>query len=63
MAKIVISLSKNDTSDLLLGTEINVSPSVQKFDNLTEVVVKMDNFIMSTDTEIVEGAKEYEKDL
>lgn len=57
MAKIVISLNKNDIADLLLGIEINVLPSVHKFDNLTGVIVKMDDSVMGVDTEIVEGEK------
>lgn len=40
MARIIITLSNADIRNLLLGAEVNITPSVQKFDNLTEVVLK-----------------------
>ena len=42
MAKIIITLSNEDIGNLLLGGEINITPSVQQFDNLTGVSIKSD---------------------
>lgn len=40
MARIIITLSNADIGNLLLGAEVNITPSVQKFDNLTGVILK-----------------------
>ena len=44
MSKIVISLSKVNIADLLLGAEISIPPSMSRFDNLNEIVVKYDDY-------------------
>lgn len=44
MARIIITLSKEEIGNLLLGGEINVTPSVQKYDNLTEIVLRSNNY-------------------
>ena len=44
MSKIVISLSKVNIADLLLGAEISIPPSMSRFDNLNEIVVKHDDY-------------------
>ena len=44
MARIIITLSTEDIGNLLLGGEFNITPSVQKFDNLTGVVLKTDSY-------------------
>lgn len=41
MASIIISLTKEDLGNLLLGGQINIMPSIQKLDNLSEISVKM----------------------
>lgn len=53
MAKIIITLSYSDIANLLLGGKINITPSVQKFDNLTGVVLKTDVY-RCTESEVDE---------
>ena len=40
MARIIITLTPYDIGNILSGGEVGITPSVQKFDNLTEVVIK-----------------------
>lgn len=44
MARIIITLSTEEIGNLLLGGEINVTPCVQKYDNLTGIVLRNDNY-------------------
>lgn len=44
MARIIINLERSDIGDLLLGGEIHITPYVQKFDNLTDIVIKYDEY-------------------
>lgn len=44
MARIIISLCPEDIGNLLLGGEINVTPSMQKYDNLTGIVLRSNNY-------------------
>lgn len=54
MARIIISLSSDDIGNLLLGGEISVSPSVNNFDNLSEIIIKKDQYDC-TDSEVEEN--------
>ena len=38
----IITLNKNDIGDLLLGGEVHIKPSVRSIDNLTNIVIKLD---------------------
>lgn len=40
MARIIIALTPNDIGKILSHKEVCITPSVQKFDNLTEVIIK-----------------------
>lgn len=42
MSQILITLNKNDIGDLLLGGEVHIKPSVRSIDNLTNIVIKLD---------------------
>ena len=44
MGKIIITLNKNDIGNLLLGGEIPIAPSVNRFDNLQGIVIKHDDY-------------------
>ena len=44
MSKIIITLNKNDIGNLLLGGEIPIAPSVNRFDNLQGIVIKYDEY-------------------
>lgn len=44
MSEIIITLNKNDISNLLLGGEIPIAPSVSRFDNLQGIVIKYDDY-------------------
>ena len=54
MSKIIIDLSKNDIGNLLLGGEITITPSVHRFDNLIDIVIKSDDYIFCSEEEVVE---------
>lgn len=45
MSKILITLNKADIANLLLGGEVSRVPSVSKFDNLREVVIKQEEYL------------------
>lgn len=44
MAKIIITLTPMDIGRILSGGEVGITPSVQKFDNLSEVVIKCNQY-------------------
>lgn len=44
MATIIINMSDEDIGNLLLDGEIYVDPSIQKFDNLTGIILKRDKY-------------------
>ena len=44
MSKIIITLNKNNIANLLLGGEIQMVPSVSRFDNLQGIVIKHDDY-------------------
>ena len=44
MSEIIITLNKNDIANLLLGREIPIAPSVNRFDNLQGIVIKHDEY-------------------
>ena len=43
MSKIIITLNKNNIANLLLGGEIQMVPSMSRFDNLQGIVIKHDD--------------------
>lgn len=51
MAKIIINLERSEIGNLLLGGEIHIAPSVRKFDNLTDMVIKYDECINSQEVD------------
>lgn len=40
MAKIIVALTPGDIGKILSHEEVSITPSVRKFDNLTEVIIK-----------------------
>jgi hypothetical protein len=54
MAQIIITLNKNDVGNLLLGGEVNVTPSVRAFNNLTGVIIKLDDYSYTKAEEVFE---------
>ena len=44
MSKIIITLNKNDISNLLLGGEVPITPSVKMLSNLQGIVIKYDEY-------------------
>ena len=44
MSKIIITLNKNDISNLLLGGEVSITPSVKMLSNLQGIVIKHDEY-------------------
>ena len=55
MSKIIANLSKEDIGNLLLCGEIELSASIQRYDNLQSIVIKFDNYSCSG---YVESAEE-----
>lgn len=53
MARIIISLSLCDIGNMLLGGEIDITPNISKFDNLSEIVLKANTY-GCTDNEVNE---------
>lgn len=53
MAGIIITLTKNDIGNLLLGEELYIIPSVHKFDNLTNIVLRFDEYSCNNTAEEV----------
>lgn len=53
MARIIITLTKNDIGNLLLGEELHIIPSVHKFDNLSNIVLKFDEYSYNNTAEEV----------
>lgn len=54
MSKIIANLSKEDIGNLLLCGEIELSTSIQRYDNLQSVVIKFDDYSISGYVESVE---------
>lgn len=44
MSRIIITLSKGDIGDLLLGGEVSITPSSHNFDNLREIIIKHEEY-------------------
>lgn len=44
MARIIISLTPGNIGKILSHEEVGIAPSVRKFDNLTEVIIKCDPY-------------------
>ena len=44
MSKIIANLSNEDIGNLLLCGEIELSTSIQRYDNLQSIVIKFDNY-------------------
>lgn len=42
MSEIIMILNPEDIADLISGKEIEISPSVRKFDNLQKLRIKLD---------------------
>lgn len=40
MARIIVALTPGDIGKILSHEEVSIAPSVRKFDNLTEVIIK-----------------------
>ena len=54
MAGIIITLSKNDIGNLLMGEELHIIPSVHKFDNLANIILKFDEHSYNNTAEEVD---------
>ena len=44
MARIIVTLDKNTISNLLHGNEVVIKPNVNHFDNLTAIVIKLEDY-------------------
>ena len=44
MSRIVITLNKTDIANILIGSEITMTPNVSKLDNLQQVIIKQEDY-------------------